>query len=119
VVLKKSLGDDDRSLTWLDLLTRGQRRALPNGLVDLWLAPLLYVRGRSAEAGALIRDPLGELERRQTQASITGGLYRGVAELHQSLLAAGRDQEAAAVRDEALRIEDSPAMRAALSGGHR
>jgi hypothetical protein len=114
VVLNKALGDDDRTLAWLDGLHGGERRALPDGLVDLWLVRLLYKRGRSADAGALIRDPLGELERRQTFASITGGLYRRVAELHSSLVAAGRDQDAAAVRDEALRIEDSPAMRAAV-----
>ena len=37
-----------------------------------------------------------------------------VFELHRCLVAAGRDQDAAAVGDAALRIEDSPATRNAL-----
>jgi len=102
VVLNKALADDDRTLAWLEGLGGRERRALPDGLVDLWLVRLLYRRGRSAEAGALIRDPLCELARRQTFASITGGLYRRVAELHRSLVAAGRDEDAAAVGDEGL-----------------
>ena len=114
VVLNKQLGEADRSVTWLDALGPDQRRALPDGLVDVWLVPLLFERQRWADAGALIRDPLAELDRRKTYASITGRLYQRVGELHRSLVAAGRDQDATAVRDAALRIEDSPAMRKAL-----
>jgi hypothetical protein len=43
------------------------------------------------------------------------GLYRGVAAIHRSLRAAGREAEAAAVREAALQFEDSPALRAALA----
>jgi hypothetical protein len=114
VVLNKALREPERSMAWLDGLSADQRSALPDGLVDLWLVPLLLKRQRSADAGALIRDPLEELDRRETHAGITGGLYRRVAELHRCLVAAGRDQDAAAVRDAARRIEDSPAMRNAL-----
>ena len=44
------------------------------------------------------------------------GVHRGVAAIYRSLRAAGREAEAAAVRDAALRCEDSKAMRAALAG---
>ena len=43
------------------------------------------------------------------------GLYRGVAALHRSLRAAGREAEADAVREAALGFEDSAAMRAAVA----
>jgi hypothetical protein len=113
VVLNKVLGQAERTVAWLDGLDADRRYALPDGLVDLFLVPLLLECQRWEDAGTMIRDPLAELES-QTYASITGGLYRRVAELHRSLVAAGRDRDAAAVREEALRIEDSPAMRAAL-----
>jgi hypothetical protein len=45
---------------------------------------------------------------------LSRGLHAEVAALYRSLVAAGRGQEAAAVKEGALRIEDSPAMRAAL-----
>ena len=44
------------------------------------------------------------------------GLYRGVATIHRSLCAAGRENEATAVREAALQFEDSGPMRAALAG---
>ena len=43
------------------------------------------------------------------------GLYRAITTIHRSLRAAGREAEAAAVREAALRFEDSAAMRAALA----
>jgi hypothetical protein len=112
--LNKALPEPERSVAWLDGLDADQRRALPDGFVDLFLVPLLLERQRWADAGALIREPLEELGRREVHASITGGPYRRVAELHRCLIAAGRDQDAAALRDAALQIEDSPAMRNAL-----
>jgi hypothetical protein len=114
IVLNRALGDNERTVAWLDRLDPEQRRALPDGLVDLYLVPLLLERQRWAEAGALLRDPLDELDRRDRSARIIGGLYGQVSELYRCLVAAGRDQDAAAVRDAALQIEDSPAMRKAL-----
>ena len=43
------------------------------------------------------------------------GVYRGVAAIHRSLRAAGRETEAAAVREAALLFEDSARMRAAVA----
>jgi hypothetical protein len=43
------------------------------------------------------------------------GLYRGVTAIYRSLRAAGREAEAAAVREAALRFDDTAAMRAALA----
>jgi hypothetical protein len=145
VVLNDIVGDDDHTLAWLDRLDAGQRRALRGGLIPLHLVPLLYERERWADAGALIEDPMADLERifeqaktfadvrprdlgayrrhlieegRLTEAKATRrlsqGLHRDVAMLHRSLVAAGRDEEAATVKDAALRFEDSSAMRAAL-----
>jgi hypothetical protein len=70
VVLNHELGDSERTVTWLDGLGPEQRRALPDGLVDLHLVPLLLERQRWADAGALIRAPLEELDRRETYAGI-------------------------------------------------
>jgi hypothetical protein len=145
IVLNDIVGDDDHTLAWVDRLDPAQRRVLRAGLIPLHLVPLLYERERWADAGALIEDPLADLEQilehaktfaevrqsdfgayrrhlieegRLSEAKamrrLSQGLHRDVAMLHRSLIAAGRDEEAAAVHDAALRFEDSPAMRAAL-----
>jgi len=61
----------------------------------------LILEGRAAEA-------------RRARRHRSRGLHGDVMILHRSLTAAGREQDAAAVRDAALRFEDSAAMRAAL-----
>jgi hypothetical protein len=112
-VLNQVLGEDERTLVWFDTLDDEQRRTLPPFLSDAQLPRLLFARERWADAGALIRDPIAELETIHT-TSITGRPYRRIAQLHRSLVAAGRHADAAAVREAALRDDDSPAMRAAL-----
>jgi len=90
---------------------------------------------RWADAGRLIRDPLAELRthgamlhmgrtfpmpdtvaphRSALEETMLEGLRKEAAQLVRSLQAAGRDVEAAAVKREALRLDDSPEMRTAL-----
>ncbi len=58
----------------------------------------------------------GQLARARRVRRRVPGVYRGVAAIHRSLRAAGRETEAGAVRKAALRFEDSAAMRSALVG---
>jgi hypothetical protein len=144
VVLNEAIHDDDRTLAWLDGLDAERRRALPEWAVKFRLLPLLYERERWLDAGGLIRDPMGDLDAILERARRLGsrrrddrvyeryliiegrldgaqatrrlgrGLYADVAAIHRSLVAAGRADEAAAVKEAALRFDDSAAMRAAL-----
>jgi hypothetical protein len=114
VVLNEQLGETDRTVAWLDGLSADQRRSLPDSFVDLKLVPLLIKRDRWVDAGTLLRDPLADLRRRVQYSVSPARLYKHVGELHRCLIAAGRAQDAAAVRDEALTIEDSAGMRNAL-----
>jgi hypothetical protein len=144
VVLNDAIHDDERTLAWLDGLDAEKRRALPDGLVRFHLLPLLYERERWLDAGGLIRDPMGDLDRILERATRLGigrrdyrayerhliidgrpaearatrrlgrGLHADVAAIYRSLAAAGRADEAAAVKEAALRFDDSAAMRAAL-----
>lgn len=112
-ILNEALGEGERTLAWFDTLDAEQRRALPDILTDGMLPALLIERERWADAGALFQEPVMAVNVIHL-TSIPGEFPRGIARLHRSLVAAGRDADAAGVREAALEIEDSPAMRAAL-----
>ena len=97
--------------------------------------PMLIERERWADAGRLIRDPLAELRthaamlhmgrtfpmpdtvaphRSALEETMLEGLRKEASQLVRSLQAAGRDVDAAAVKREALRLDDSRQMRDAL-----
>jgi hypothetical protein len=67
---------------------------------------------RGAYERHLIRE--GQVAEARHMRRHVVGLHRGVAMIHRSLRAAGREADAAAVREAALRFEDSAAMRKAL-----
>jgi hypothetical protein len=71
---------------------------------------------RSRDLRAYRHDAIleGEPEQARTLGRFSRGLYGDVAVLCRSLRAAGRDVDAAAVKEAALRHEDSVAMRAAV-----
>jgi hypothetical protein len=94
------------------------------GLIGDPLAALEEVLERARSRGPEHREDDGSYERhliregqlataRRVRRRIVG-LYRGVAAIHRSLRAAGREADAAAVREAALRFEQCAAMRAAL-----
>jgi hypothetical protein len=133
IVLNASLGEATRTLSWFDGLSREDQLALPEAIIPR-VMPLLVERERWADAGQLIRDPLHELRvhgamldmgrsrpmpgierhRSTVEKTMLEGLRKEAAQLVRCLQAAGRDVDAAAVKREALRLDDSPEMRNAL-----
>jgi hypothetical protein len=134
IVLNEALGEAARTLSWYDDLAPQEQLALPSAIISRVL-PMLLERERWADVGRLIRDPLEELRthgamlhmgrtypmpetvephRSSLEQTMLEGLRKEAAQLVRSLQAAGRDVDAAAVKREALRLDDSPAMRNAL-----
>jgi hypothetical protein len=112
IVLNEELGEEDMTLMWLAGVEVPVRASLSPGIC-FRLIRLLFARERWADAGPLITDPLGELEHAYL---ITAASFRAQARaVYRSLRAAGRDAEAAAVKEAALARDGSPAMRTALS----
>jgi hypothetical protein len=109
----------------LPLLYERERWADAGGLIGDPLAALEEVLELARSRGPERREDDGSYERhliREGQVATARrvrrrivGLYRGAAAIHRSLRAAHRDAEAAAVREAALRFEDSAAMRAAVA----
>jgi hypothetical protein len=128
VVLNEVVGDEDLTIGWIDqLLANGER--MPR-TCQRRATELLRSRGRVADVGRVVTDPLRDArfawemrERMLGMAERFDGHHRDVreryrtsiAQLDEALRAAGRVAEADAVRDEALRLDDSPEMRAALT----
>jgi len=134
IVLNESLGEAIRTLSWFDGLASEAQSAIDTAIISR-VIPMLLERERWADAGRLIRDPLQDLRvhaamlhmgrsfpmpdtlephRSAFEETMLEGLREEAAKLVRSLQAAGRDVDAAAVKREALRLDDSPAMRAAL-----
>jgi hypothetical protein len=144
IILNEVLDDEEPTLAWLDRLGAAQRRELPYAFGlhllpllyerkrwaeagDLIREPLddletIIDRATTlrsvtpADEGAYARHLIEEgrpTEAKQLKRHFPG-LHASVAALHRSLVAAGRDADAGAVAEAALRFEDSPAMRAAL-----
>jgi hypothetical protein len=136
IVLNQSLGEAARTLSWFDGLSSTEQVGLHTSIISR-VVPMLLERERWADAGRLIRDPLEDLRTHgvmlhmgrtypmlpEIVASYRGmfvetmleGLRKEAAQLVRSLKAAGRDIDVAAVKREALRLDDSPEMRAALN----
>ena len=109
----------------LPLLYEQERWADAGELIREPLVALEHVLEYARMFGAEPDDDQGAYERhlilegqvaaaRQVRRRILG-VHRGVATIYRSLRAAGREGEAAIVREAALRFEDSVAMRAALA----
>jgi hypothetical protein len=134
IVLNATLGEAARTLSWFDGLSAEAQEALPAAIVSR-VTPMLFERERWADAGRLLRDPLQSLRthaemldrgrsnpmptaiephRSVLEEALLDGLRKEAAQLVRSLKAAGRELDAAAVKREALRLDDSPEMRAAL-----
>jgi len=134
IVLNASLGEAARTLSWFDGLAPEEQSAQHTAIISR-VMPMLIERERWADAGRLIRDPLAELRthgamlhmgrtfpmpdtvaphRSALEETMLEGLRKEASQLVRSLQAAGRDVDAAAVKREALRLDDSPQMRDAL-----
>jgi hypothetical protein len=134
IVLNATLGEPARTLSWFDGLSAEARQDLPAATVSR-VMPMLHEHERWADAGRLLRDPLQTLRthaemlamsrsnpmptalephRTVLEETLLHGLRKEAAQLVRSLKAAGRELDAAAVKREALRLDDSPEMRAAL-----
>jgi hypothetical protein len=109
----------------LPLLYERESWAEAGSLLQDPLEELEEIFERARTLGPVRERDLGAYERhliiegrpgaaRRDIKRLSRGLYRDVAAIYRSLIAAARDGEAAAVKDAALRFEDTPAMRAAL-----
>jgi hypothetical protein len=109
----------------LPLLYEQERWADAGELIREPLVALEKVLERARTRGPELDDDHGAYERHlilEGQVAVARrvrrrilGVHRGVATIYRSLRAAGREAEAAIVREAALRFEESAAMRAALA----
>jgi thiol-disulfide isomerase/thioredoxin len=129
LVLNRIPGDTERNLEWFD-----QMRATPHAMqrdpaVVYELEELLFSRGRWSDVASLYPDPLAWLERQigmltmdlssvenppDLRAMLQQMFRASAGRLYAVLLAAGRDDEARRVAEEARRAEPSPEMVLAL-----
>jgi hypothetical protein len=135
-VLNKVLGDDDMTIAWFDKVKNDPTQAPVVERLSVFLEQELQARGRWADIGRLIGDPIAKLElhhsvvrhtdmpmmrrrfgdeafTRMRETTLT--LFRrSVTELVRSLRAAGRHDDAAAVRAKALNLDPTEEMKNAL-----
>lgn len=131
VVLNEILGEPEKTLAFFD-----SAKARTDVREVLWFASyritlLLLERQRWSDAGVLVHSPLDELrfgwecismsmregteDRRDEFVALNTASFRKIAaRLNATLRAAGRVVEADAVLEEALRLDDSEALRAAI-----
>jgi len=129
-VLNEVLGDDARTMAWFDAIKDDPAQVEVLQRAAHHLVPKLRERQRWADIGRLYRDPVGELRRthelmdtdgvppemlEQLRGFMTEHFRQEAALLLTSLRAAGRTGEAAAVESEALRLDPSDEMKAALA----
>jgi len=134
VVLNQALGDVPRTLAWFDAVKEAPAEVPVLAQIGPWLIPALRQRDRWADIGRLVREPLAQIQRdhevaettmkkvpaplRDQLAAAMKHHFRDQAGmLCRALAAAGRSDEAAAVKSEALRLDDSADMKAALLAG--
>jgi thiol-disulfide isomerase/thioredoxin len=134
VVLNQALGEVERTLAWFDGIKDDAGYAPLLAQLSHWLVPLLRRHERWADIGRLVQHPLAQLRRdhgvaekalervpeqmRDQLAAAMKHHFRDQAGLlGRALEAAGRAEEAAAVKGEALRLDPSDEMKAALAGG--
>ena len=138
--LNSVLGENSASLAWFDAahakLVVDERLATT---LERLVGPMLVEAGRWADLGALYKTPLVTLARASSMMKeLTTGpaskipemaeqmrefavksLREKAAELVRALLAAGRTDDAKAVREEAQRLDSSEEMASALANGSR
>ncbi|MFN0011888.1 MAG: thioredoxin family protein [Phycisphaerales bacterium] len=135
VVLNDVLADEARTLAWFDRVKGTADGRARVALVSHNLDRLLEKHERWADMGMVVTDPLARLRqhhgmlettkrlendpRFKDRAEQMGELHRkmfrdSAAKLYASLLAAQREADATAVGAEAVRLDDTGAMRVAL-----
>jgi len=131
LVLNEALGDRDRTLEWFDRAKVEPKSGKTLERVGYRLERMLAERGRVADICLLYPDPIAKLrsenalrqhmprmaDEEQTRSiqAIHEKMFRDRAStLYTSLLLAKRDNDAAKFAAEALKLDDTGAMRAAL-----
>jgi len=130
LVLNEVLGDDERTVAWFDAVKVDAVQADVVEQVAHRLVPKLQQRERWADIGRIYRDPLAELRSahelidpegvapemvEQIRGFMTESFRKKAALLVTSLRAAGRNEEAAAVETEALRLDPGDPRKVALA----
>lgn len=135
LVLNEILAEPDRTMAWFDGVELQRTPAGRRSAFLHRLTPLLIERHRWADIGrlepapmatlaraheilrgALDQPPAGPAARREAAiASLQTVVRAQVVVLYRGLMAAGRSEDAAMVREEALRRDDSPALRDLLA----
>jgi hypothetical protein len=139
VALNQMLGDDDATLAWFDAVKDDPLSSLIFEAVGDNLTELLKRRGRVADICRLFPDPMAQLERlgemrrlsdmpllkarlggeayEQMQNAMARSFRSAVLDLVTALRAAGRNDEADAVKARALALDPSEETKRALAQG--
>lgn len=134
LVLNRVVGDEDRTLRWFDRMKEIPRGSAVLARHSLEIERLLESRGRVADLIQLYPDPGGELRIAyeafvevparygagggdQTRGELQRAFRNKAGRLYAALLGAGRDPDARELAAEALRLDESHAMRVALVDG--
>lgn len=138
IVLNEVVGESNRTLDWFDRIKDKPGREAVLKRNSFRLQKLLEENERWADLVRLWDDPLRELKQSHAQLvemsrSVAGGLTpeqkkdmeeaqkdnfrEKAASMYIGLLAAGRDKDADELAGEAVRLDDTAAMRVALVGG--
>jgi thioredoxin 1 len=137
VVLNGALDETDRTVAWFDAVKGDPASAPLLAALEHWLIPILRERDRLADIGRLLADPVNKLRgqheqaQRAVEAMASSGRGDGMSAqmeealrhhlrdqaglYHKALGAAGRVAEAAALKDEALKLDGSEEMQATLA----
>jgi hypothetical protein len=131
IVLNETLDQTDKTLAWFDRIKGQEGGAQTIERYAFRLERLLAESGRLGDLGRLEKDPMGKLRtkhamvgwappggdaaQKKEMQEVFANMFRNeAATLYTSLLAAGREKDAAEVGAEAIKLDDTGAMRLAL-----
>lgn len=133
IALNEAIDDSERTVAWFDRI-KGDPDARPTlDRMAFKIQPLLEERGRWSDVGRLISNPLARVQqdhaimrssmgmtgmdpelKKRVQEMASDNFRTRTASLYAGLLAAGRVADAGALATEAVRLDDTARMRAAL-----
>lgn len=124
ITLNMILGEDDMTLEWFDSI-KGERAKHDLFQVECQIEKLLVKKGRLVDVTALYPNPVSELRSKffvwkagqmftNQPDSDVGTFPEEAAVMYAAFLAAGKDDLAAKVAEEGLKLQDTPDLRERL-----
>ena len=127
IALNRTLGDEDRTIKWFDRVKLDPRYVDMLDRLAFWLMPGFAARGRWADLGRIVREPLRYIRAahqplefwkespgagREALSAMRAHFREQCSMLLRCLLAAGRRDAASALQEEACRLDPSAKMKA-------